>query len=92
MAAADLRDKVAELEAPGIEEVRATTLHAYCFGLLNREAILAITGRTTRILLDHESDLMLRDIGGDFGDIHSRRRMLRPMSQAGRGELRITPG
>lgn len=76
VAAADLRDKVAELEAPRIEDVRATTLHSYCFGLLQKDAVLAITGRKPRILLDHEVDLMLRDIGGDFGNIHSRRRML----------------
>jgi len=76
VAAADLRDKVAEVDAPGIENVRATTLHGYCFGLLQRDAVLAITGRTPRILLDHEVDLMLRDIGGNFGNIHARRRML----------------
>lgn len=76
VAAADLRDKVADLEAPGAEEVRATTLHAYCFGLLQQEAVLQVTGRTPRILLDHEVDLMLRDIGGDFGNIYDRRAML----------------
>jgi superfamily I DNA/RNA helicase len=76
IAAADLRDKVAALEAPGAENVRATTLHSYCFGLLQEESVLAITGRTPRILLNHEVDLMLRDIGGDFGNIHERRRLI----------------
>ena len=76
VAAADLRDKVASLEAPGVGDVRATTLHGYCFGLLQREAVLAITGWKPRILLDHEVDLMLRDIGGDFGNIYARRRHL----------------
>lgn len=76
VAAADLQDKVARQEAPGVSDVRATTLHGYCFGLLQREAVLAITGREPRILLDHEVDLMLRDIGGDFGNIHERRRRL----------------
>lgn len=76
VAAADLRDKVAELDAPGAEDVRATTLHAFCFGLLLQGAVLQITGRTPRILLDHEVDLMLRDIGGDYGKIHERRRLL----------------
>jgi superfamily I DNA/RNA helicase len=32
VAAADLRDKVASLDAPGASDVKATTLHAYCFG------------------------------------------------------------
>jgi DNA helicase II / ATP-dependent DNA helicase PcrA len=76
VAAADLRDKVAQLEVPGIDEVRATTLHSYCFGLLRRDAVLAITGRNPRVLLSHEVDLLLRDIGGDFGTIHERRRLL----------------
>jgi DNA helicase-2/ATP-dependent DNA helicase PcrA len=76
VAAADLRDKVAELDAPGIEDVRATTLHGYCFGLLQRASVLKITGRTPRIMLDHEVDLMLRDIGDHFGDIFERRRTL----------------
>jgi superfamily I DNA/RNA helicase len=43
VAAADLRDRVAALDAPGVEEVRATTLHGYCFGLLQREAVLNVT-------------------------------------------------
>ena len=48
VAAADLRDKIAELDAPGVEDVRATTLHAYCFGVLMRDAVLAVTGRVPR--------------------------------------------
>lgn len=76
VAAADLRDKVAELDAPGAEDVRATTLHAFCFGLLQQEAVLHITGRTPRILLEHEVDLMLRDIGCDYGNIYDRRDLL----------------
>jgi superfamily I DNA/RNA helicase len=76
VAAADLRDKVADLDVPGAEEVRATTLHAFCFGLLQHESVLAATGRKPRILLDHEVDLMLRDIGGDYGNIYDRRAKL----------------
>jgi len=76
VAAADLRDKVGNLDAPGVEDVKAMTLHGYCFGLLQRDSVLAITGRHPRVLLDHEVDLMLRDIGGDFGNLHERRRRL----------------
>src|SRR5262249_12282258 len=47
-----------------------------CFGLLQHEAVLTITGRNPRILLAHEVDLMLRDINGNFGNIHERRRKL----------------
>ena len=73
VAAADLRDKVAELDVTGAEEVRATTLHAYYLGILMRDSVLALTRRNPRILMNHERDLMLRDIGGNFGDIHERR-------------------
>jgi DNA helicase II / ATP-dependent DNA helicase PcrA len=77
VAARDLRDKVAGLNVSGVEAVMATTLHAYCFRLLHRQAVLTITHRVPRILLAHETDLMLRDIGGDFGDIRQRRERLR---------------
>lgn len=76
VAAADLRDKVAALDAPGADSVRATTLHSYCLSLLMRDSVLALTGRKPRILMNHERDLMLRDIAGDFGSIHDRRRRL----------------
>lgn len=76
VAAADLRDKVATLDSPGVDSVRASTLHGYCFGVLQKDTVLAVTGRFPRILLEHEVDLMLRDIGGDFGTIHQRRRRL----------------
>jgi DNA helicase II / ATP-dependent DNA helicase PcrA len=75
-AAHDLREKVANLGAAGAEEVRATTLHAYCFSILQRDAVLAITRRHPRPLLDHEVDLMLRDLSGDFGNLDERRQML----------------
>ena len=76
VAAADLRDKVAELDVPSAEDVRATTLHAYCLGLLMRDSVLRLTGRHPRILMNHERDLMLRDVGGEFGSIYDRRKRL----------------
>lgn len=72
----DLRTKIADLGIDGADEVRATTLHSYCFGLLQRDAVLSITQRTPRPLLEHERDLMLRDLDGPFGDIRDRRKML----------------
>lgn len=92
VAAADLRDKIERVVAPGVENVRATTLHGYCFGLLNQESILTITGRNPRILLAHEADLMLRDIGGDFGNIHERRRLLRAFVAGWARGLQDHPG
>jgi DNA helicase-2/ATP-dependent DNA helicase PcrA len=92
VAAADLRDKVASQDAPGVEEVRATTLHGYCFGLLQREAVLAVTDRQPRILLDHEADLMLRDIGDGYGNIHAKRRRLEAFTAGWARRLEDHPG
>lgn len=75
-AAHDLREKIAALGIPAAQKIYATTLHAYCFGLLQQEAVLAITQRHPRPLLDHEKDMMLRDLRGEFGDIRQRREML----------------
>lgn len=75
-AAHDLREKAAGLVAEGAEGIAATTLHAYCFGLLQREAVLQVTQRMPRPLLDHERDVMLRDLNGNFGDIFARRDLL----------------
>lgn len=76
VAAADLSDKVAALAVPGVENIVARTLHGYCFGLLQKDAILQLTGRVPRILLKHEVDLMLRDLGPSVGDIRTRRERL----------------
>lgn len=76
VAAADLRDKVAALGAPGVENIAARTLHGYCFGLLQSDSVLELIHRVPRILLKHEVDLMLRDLGPDFGDIRARRDQL----------------
>lgn len=96
-AAHDLRDKVAGLGVEGADDVRATTLHSYCFGLLQRDAVLVITGRTPRPLMGYEADLMLRDLDGEFGNIFSRRDLLEAFDAGwARGEedhpgLAVTP-
>lgn len=76
VAAGDLRDKIAKLNVDDAEKVRASTVHAYCFGLLRQDGVLRATGRNPRILLRHETDLMLRDLGGEFGRVSERRKLL----------------
>lgn len=71
-AAQDLVDKVTALGSTGAEEVYAGTIHGFCFGLLQKEAVLKTTGRVPRMLLEHEERVMLRDLQGDFGDIYER--------------------
>jgi DNA helicase-2/ATP-dependent DNA helicase PcrA len=76
-AAQDLIDKVAALGSPGVDEVHAGTIHGFCFGLLQKEAVLKTTGRVPGMLLEHEERVMLRDLKGDFGDIYQREERLR---------------
>lgn len=75
-AARDLRDKLIELEINDAEKVQATTLHSFCLSLLIQEDVLTAIQRQPRMLLDHERDLMLRDLGSDWGGIRDRRKRL----------------
>ena len=83
MAASDLREALVQLNAPGAESVRATTIHAYCFGVLKRHDVLEITGRVPRPLLDFECRFLLEDLCQDsYGDVHERRRRLKAFEAA----------
>ena len=74
-AAQDLVESLQDLGEPHVGEIRVRTLHAFCFGVLGQEGVLAATGRVPRIALEFESDLLLYDLGGGFGTIHDRRRL-----------------
>ncbi len=76
-AAHDLVAKLSELGSRGADEVAAGTIHAFCFGLLQKEAVLKSTGRIPRMLLEHEERVMLRDLEGGFGGIFERADRLR---------------
>lgn len=75
-AAHDLVTKLEDLGVPGANQVAASTVHGFCLGLLQREAILKITQRQPRMLLEHEVNYMLRDLGEGFGDMDERRERL----------------
>lgn len=76
-AARDLSEKVAALGLSDADHILATTLHAYCMSILMRDDVLPVIGRTPRILLEHERDLMLRDIDGPWGDLKAKRKLLK---------------
>ena len=42
----DLTEKLAALGSPGVDQVRSGTIHGYCLGLIRKEAVLAVTGRS----------------------------------------------
>jgi superfamily I DNA/RNA helicase len=72
-AAQDLVRALQELEHGEAGDVRVGTLHAFCFSMLGREGVLQATGRTPRILLDFERNLLLLDLEGAFpAGLHAR--------------------
>lgn len=61
-AAKDLENALAELGAPGVQDVYAGTLHSLSFSILNRAEVLAITGRTPRALMEFETRFLIQDL------------------------------
>lgn len=69
-AAANLIKDLRELGVPGCEDIRAGTLHAFCFTLLHREAVFEYLNRIARPLvtftaygiLRYEASPMLKDL------------------------------
>lgn len=82
VAANDLLVNLHQLGVDGCEQVKATTLHAYCFEVLNRNAVLLATGRVPRPLLKHEISVLLEDISDRFGSKKDRQQMLSAFSAA----------
>ncbi len=76
-AAGSLVEDLENLGVEGSEEIIAGTLHGYCFGLLGRDEVLALSDRVPRPLvaftksraLQYEGRVMLLDLIklGDFG-------------------------
>lgn len=61
-AADDLARSVAALGIAGVENVRAQTVHAFCFSMLSRHEVLQTTGRVPRPLLKSEERFLLEDL------------------------------
>ena len=82
-AASDLKEAVVALSAPGADDVKATTIHSHCFGILMRDEVLASTGRVPRPLMDFEQRFLLEDVRGtDFGTIYEKRKRLKAFEAA----------
>lgn len=92
-AAWDLEGELARLGVDGVDQVRAGTLHAFCFGLLGRAEVLEATGRVPRPLLRFEERFLLEDLTGDgFGGIRDRDRRLQAFNAAWARLQSETPG
>ncbi|MGE0600560.1 MAG: UvrD-helicase domain-containing protein [Dehalococcoidia bacterium] len=76
-AAGDLGRALQDLGVPGADEVRATTVHSYCFSVLAREHVLELTGRTPRTLMQFEERFVLEDLSGVGGGVREGRKRLK---------------
>ncbi|CAN5834605.1 hypothetical protein BH23ACT11_BH23ACT11_15560 [soil metagenome] len=75
-AATDLRQQLERLGVPGVERVWASTLHSFCFWVLNKQAVFDHTQRVPRSLLSYEVRFLKLDLKGEFGGIKEVRRLL----------------
>lgn len=82
-AASDLKKELRALGVDGVDGVRASTLHAFCFGLLSKAEVLALLGRVPRPLLQFEERFLLEDLQDNgFGGIRERERRLQAFNAA----------
>ena len=78
-------DVAREIEALGIEgakDVKAGTLHAYCFSVLRRSAVLELTGRVPRPVISFEQRFLLQDLQKQFGGIRKSEARLQAFNAA----------
>ncbi len=82
-AARDLQKELASLGVSGTKEVMAGTLHAFCFGLLSRADVLALTGRAPRPLLDYEQKFLIADMQDRaFGGVRLKTKRIKAFNAA----------
>ncbi len=82
-AADDLAHAVTKLGITGADEVKAQTVHAFCFSMLSRQEVLQTTGRIPRPLLQYEERFLLEDMNNTgFGGIRECGKKLRAFSAA----------
>lgn len=81
-AAHDLANAIAALGAPGVADVKAGTLHSYCFSTLRDGPVLHVTGRVPRPLSAFETRFLLEDLATDFGGVRTCSRRLKAFNAA----------
>lgn len=76
-AAKDLKNEIESLGIPGADEVHSGTIHSLALRILMQADVLERTGRTPRMVIDHEIAPALRDIADEkYGDIRAKRKLL----------------
>jgi hypothetical protein len=67
-AAASLVNDLRTLNAPGCEDIRVGTLHAFCFGLLSKQEVFNYLGRLARPIITFLNSGVLQFEGGAMLD------------------------
>ncbi len=80
-AARDIAKEIAELGVAGAELVWAGTLHGLCFSILQRNEVLAATGRRARPLAASEERFLLQDLRA-FGGVREAEKELEAFGAA----------
>ena len=88
----DLCEQLAKLDAPNAHKVNATTLHSFCFKILNRQEAFSFTQRTPRPLLSFEIDCLESDLSGSFGGKKKVRKLKEAYEAAWARMQRDQPG
>lgn len=81
-AARDIREQLTKLDVAAAADVRASTLHSICFGILGSQQAFAHTNRVPRPLLSYEIDCLEEDLKTDFGGKKAIRRLLKAYESA----------
>lgn len=82
-AAGDLAKALNDLDVDGTDQIRAGTVHGFCFRLLTRNEVLQATGRVPRPLFDFEQRFLLEDLShSQLGGIRACERRLEAFNGA----------
>jgi DNA helicase-2/ATP-dependent DNA helicase PcrA len=77
VAAEDLQREMLRIGVPGCEQIRGSTLHSLCMGILSRQNVLEALGRIPRPLNRFEVEPLLYDLSAAFGNKRARAKRIR---------------
>ncbi|HUW06824.1 MAG TPA: ATP-dependent helicase [Williamwhitmania sp.] len=76
-AAHDLKVEISSLGIYDAENVHTRTLHSHALKILMRDGVLEQTGRSPRMVIEHEQQPILRDIDrAEFGGVREKKKLL----------------
>jgi superfamily I DNA/RNA helicase len=75
-AARDLKEQLSKLGIAKTEDVRAVTLHSFCYSILAREDVFESTQRKARPLLSFELNQLINDLASEFSGKNRTKKLL----------------